>query len=94
MTMPTSPPTCSSSSSHPARVTRNGLSCSAQGHAEPDGNLAAGHLCRVAHGVLVLPEGAAPLALLAFTVKNGLITRLDVLADRERLAQLDLSSLG
>ncbi|HZA31203.1 MAG TPA: hypothetical protein VE462_06765 [Propionibacteriaceae bacterium] len=44
--------------------------------------------------MLVLPEGAAPLALLAFTVKNGLITRLDVLADRERLAQLDLSSLG
>jgi hypothetical protein len=52
---------------------RNGLSCSAQGHAEPDGNLAAGHLCRVAPGVLLLPEGAAPLALLAFTVKNGLI---------------------
>ena len=46
-----------------------------------------------APGVLVLSEGAAPLALLAFTVKNGLITRLDV-ADRERLAQLDLSSPG
>jgi RNA polymerase sigma factor (sigma-70 family) len=45
-------------------------------------------------GVLVLPEGAPPLALLAFTVKDGLITRLDVLADRERLAQLDLSALG
>ena len=47
-----------------------------------------------APGVLVLPEGAAPLALLAFTVKNGVITRLDVLADRERLARLDLSTLG
>ncbi|HEX6336918.1 MAG TPA: sigma-70 family RNA polymerase sigma factor [Jiangellaceae bacterium] len=47
-----------------------------------------------APGVLVLPKGAAPLALLAFTVKDGLITRLDVLADRERLARLDLSALG
>jgi RNA polymerase sigma-70 factor (ECF subfamily) len=45
-------------------------------------------------GMLVLPEGAAPLALLAFTVQDGLITRLDVLADRERLARLDLSAVG
>jgi hypothetical protein len=27
-------------------------------------------------------------------VENGLITRLDVLADRERLARLDLSAVG
>jgi RNA polymerase sigma-70 factor (ECF subfamily) len=47
-----------------------------------------------APGMLVLPEGAPPLALLAFTVENGLITRLDVLADRERLVRLDLSALG
>jgi RNA polymerase sigma-70 factor (ECF subfamily) len=47
-----------------------------------------------APGVLVLPEGGPPLALLAFTMKSGLITRLDVLADRERLARLDLSTLG
>jgi RNA polymerase sigma-70 factor (ECF subfamily) len=47
-----------------------------------------------APGMLVLPEGAPPLALLAFTVENGLITRLDVLADRERLGRLDLSAVG
>ena len=45
-------------------------------------------------GILVLPEGGAPLVLLAFTVRNGLITRLDVLTDRQRLARLDLSALG
>lgn len=47
-----------------------------------------------APGLLVRPAGAAPLALLAFTVEDGMITRLDVLADRERLARVDLSALG
>ncbi|MBO0846484.1 MAG: sigma-70 family RNA polymerase sigma factor [Nocardioides sp.] len=47
-----------------------------------------------APGILVLPEGAPPYALLAFTVRDGLITRLDVVAARERLARLDVSALG
>ena len=47
-----------------------------------------------APGILVVPENAPPMALLAFTVNNGLITRLDVMTDRKRLARLDLSALG
>ena len=46
-----------------------------------------------APGILVLPEGAPPYALLAFTVSDGLITRMDVVAAPERLARLDLSAL-
>ena len=60
----------------------------------PLARLARPVLVNGAPGVLVIPEGASPLALLAFTVRDGLITRLDVLADRERLARLDLSALG
>jgi RNA polymerase sigma-70 factor (ECF subfamily) len=47
-----------------------------------------------APGVLVLPDGAAPYALLAFTIQDRLITRMDVIAEPERLARLDLSALG
>jgi len=47
-----------------------------------------------APGLLVLPDGSTPFALLAFTVYDGRITQVDVLADRERLARLDLSALG
>ncbi len=47
-----------------------------------------------APGVLVVPEGSPPLALLAFTVTDGLITRLDVVTDRARLVRLDLTMVS
>jgi RNA polymerase sigma factor (sigma-70 family) len=47
-----------------------------------------------APGILVWPDGAPPYALLAFTVRDGLITRMDVVAAPERLSRLDLSALA
>jgi ketosteroid isomerase-like protein len=42
---------------------------------------------------LIGSRDGQPFAVLAFTVRNGKITTLDVLADRERLGRLDLSAL-
>ena len=47
-----------------------------------------------APGILVLPGGRPPYPLLMFTVSDRLITRMDVVADPERLARLDLSALS
>jgi RNA polymerase sigma factor (sigma-70 family) len=44
-------------------------------------------------GWLVTSDGA-PIAVAAFTVADGRVVELDILADRERLAQLDLSGFG
>jgi len=44
-------------------------------------------------GVLNAP-GGVPVSLLAFTVRGGRITRLDILADPDRLAGLSLIKLG
>ena len=46
-----------------------------------------------AAGVVVAPEGRA-IAVMAFTVRDGRVARIDVLADPERLNRLDLSALG
>ncbi|MFF1904287.1 sigma-70 family RNA polymerase sigma factor [Kitasatospora sp. NPDC058218] len=43
-------------------------------------------------GVLALADGK-PLSLMAFTVRGGRITALDILTDPERLARLDLGAL-
>ena len=43
-------------------------------------------------GVVVVPRGR-PFSVLAFTVRGGRIAAIDALADRERLAQLDLTPL-
>ncbi len=43
-------------------------------------------------GVVVTPRGR-PFSVLAFTVRGGRIVAIDALADRERLAQLDLTPL-
>jgi RNA polymerase sigma factor (sigma-70 family) len=45
-----------------------------------------------AAGVVVAPEGE-PLAVMGFTVRDGKIVEIDVLADPERLGQLDLALL-
>jgi RNA polymerase sigma-70 factor (ECF subfamily) len=45
-----------------------------------------------AAGILVAPQGR-PFALLAYTVTDGRITEIDVLADRGRLDELDLSGV-
>jgi RNA polymerase sigma factor (sigma-70 family) len=45
-----------------------------------------------AAGVVVAPEGE-PLAVMGFTVRDGKIVEIDVLADPERLGQLDLAVL-
>jgi ketosteroid isomerase-like protein len=42
----------------------------------------------------VVMRGAAPYAVLAFTVRGGRIVELDVVADPDRLRQLDLSVLA
>jgi RNA polymerase sigma-70 factor (ECF subfamily) len=44
-------------------------------------------------GVVVTPRGK-PFSVLAFTVRGGRIAAIDALADRERLAELDLTVLG
>ncbi|GMA26032.1 DNA-directed RNA polymerase sigma-70 factor [Luteimicrobium album] len=43
-------------------------------------------------GVLVAPHGK-PFAVLGFTVDDGLVTELDILADPDRLARLDLTAV-
>jgi RNA polymerase sigma-70 factor, ECF subfamily len=45
-----------------------------------------------AAGVVVAPHGR-PFSVLAFTVRNGKIVEIDAIADRERLARLDLAGL-
>jgi RNA polymerase sigma factor (sigma-70 family) len=58
------------------------------------------HLSHFAHPVLVngtlgfiaAPEGQ-PLALVSFAIRDGKITEIDILADPERLSQLDLIGL-
>ncbi|WP_282202572.1 sigma-70 family RNA polymerase sigma factor [Kitasatospora fiedleri] len=45
-----------------------------------------------AYGVLTVVDGA-PVSVMAFTVVDGLVARIDVLADPERLAALDLTGL-
>ena len=44
-------------------------------------------------GVAWAPDGS-PYAVLALTVKGGRIVEIDVLADRDRLAQLDLTTVA
>jgi RNA polymerase sigma-70 factor (ECF subfamily) len=46
-----------------------------------------------AAGAVVAPHGR-PFSVMAFTVTNGKITQIDVLADPDRLAQLDLTFPG
>ena len=46
-----------------------------------------------AAGVVVAPAGRA-VAVMAFTVRNGLVARIDVLADPDRLDRLDLTAIG
>jgi RNA polymerase sigma-70 factor (ECF subfamily) len=43
-------------------------------------------------GAVVLPHGE-PFAVLGFTVSNGKIVEIDVVADPERLRHLDLTAL-
>jgi RNA polymerase sigma-70 factor (ECF subfamily) len=45
-----------------------------------------------AAGVVVAPQGR-PFSVMGFTVRDGKIVEIDALADRERLAELDLSIL-
>jgi hypothetical protein len=45
-----------------------------------------------AAGVVVAPDGKA-VSVMAFTVAGGRVVAIDVLADPERLAELDLSVL-
>jgi hypothetical protein len=45
-----------------------------------------------AAGVVVAPRGK-PYAVMGFTVRGGKIVEIDILADPERLSQLDLSAL-
>ncbi|HEY7283693.1 MAG TPA: RNA polymerase sigma factor SigJ [Actinomycetota bacterium] len=44
-------------------------------------------------GVVVVPQGR-PFSVMSFTVRGGRIVEIDVLADPERLARLDLSMIG
>jgi len=45
-----------------------------------------------APGIVTAPEGR-PLAVMGFTIRDGKIVELDILADPERLSRLDWSSL-
>jgi RNA polymerase sigma-70 factor (ECF subfamily) len=45
-----------------------------------------------AAGVVVMPQGR-PVSVMAFTVRGGKVVAIDVLADPERLARLDLAVL-
>jgi RNA polymerase sigma-70 factor, ECF subfamily len=44
-------------------------------------------------GIVGIRKDGEPIAVLAFTVRGGMVTELDVLADRRRLRELDLASL-
>ena len=44
-------------------------------------------------GIVTMPAGGPLLAVLSFTVRDGLIVEIDVLADSARLAALDVSAL-
>jgi RNA polymerase sigma-70 factor (ECF subfamily) len=44
-------------------------------------------------GVAWAPDGS-PFAVLAFTVQGGRIVAIDVLADADRLARLDLTDVA
>jgi hypothetical protein len=44
-------------------------------------------------GIVLAPAGRLALAL-AFTIPDDRITRIDVIADPDRLARLDLAVLG
>ncbi|MEU3721621.1 sigma-70 family RNA polymerase sigma factor [Streptomyces sp. NPDC031705] len=44
-------------------------------------------------GVLSVAQDGRPMSVMAFTVRGGLITALDILTDPERLARLDLDGL-
>jgi RNA polymerase sigma-70 factor (ECF subfamily) len=44
-------------------------------------------------GIVGIRKDGEPIAVLAFTVREGRVTELDVLADRTRLRELDLASL-
>jgi len=46
-----------------------------------------------AAGVVVLRDGQ-PFSVMGFTIRGGRITEIDILADPERLRQLDLTVLG
>ncbi|WP_067974796.1 sigma-70 family RNA polymerase sigma factor [Nocardiopsis trehalosi] len=46
-----------------------------------------------AFGIVVLSEEGRPFSVLAYTVVDGRIARIDALADPERLARLDLTAL-
>jgi RNA polymerase sigma factor (sigma-70 family) len=46
-----------------------------------------------APGIVGIRKDGEPIAVLAFTVRGGRVTELDVLADRRRLRELDLASL-
>jgi hypothetical protein len=43
---------------------------------------------------LLTTQHGRPVFLLAFTVRDGKITQIDVLADPDRLCQLDLAALA
>lgn len=45
-----------------------------------------------APGLVYTREGR-PFSVMAFTVRGGKIVEIDILGDRERLAQLDLTAL-
>jgi RNA polymerase sigma factor (sigma-70 family) len=44
-------------------------------------------------GVLVRRQGAAPTAVLAFTIRGLTITRIDIVTDPDRLSRIDLSRI-
>jgi RNA polymerase sigma-70 factor (ECF subfamily) len=46
-----------------------------------------------AAGLVTAPEGI-PLSVMGFTIRHGKIVEIDILADPERLRQIDLTVLG
>jgi hypothetical protein len=48
---------------------------------------------RERHAGAVYSRDRLPFSVLGFTVTDGLITEIDILADPDRLGQLDLSGL-
>ncbi|MDT3438072.1 MULTISPECIES: RNA polymerase sigma factor SigJ [unclassified Pseudofrankia] len=45
-------------------------------------------------GIVVIPTGMTPTAILGFTVRGGRITEIDVFADPDRLRRLDLTAFA
>jgi RNA polymerase sigma-70 factor (ECF subfamily) len=60
----------------------------------PEASLAQPALVNGVAGFVVVSSDGAPISVAALSVADGRVVALDILTDRERLANLDLSDFG